>query len=293
MVSQNKWINVKRGFPCPICQHSDWCSVTADGKLTLCHRVPSDRPCTGKMGGWFHRLGGARAMPPPRAAPKSQRTTEPFGALLATWRHQRTTQMTFGLACRLGVFRSSIESLMFCYAPEHKAWAIPMYDADMEIIGIRLRAESGFKWAVEGGHNGVFTPSSGISCGGISGSPYMVCEGPTTAAALLTLGYQDVIGRASCGTCVDIIKEIVSRDRRGVVIMADRDEPKPLKNRPGGFFLPGQEGAEKLAGELTRLVPWTKIVYPLEGKDARDWLKAGATRGEVDAVISNTEDFRA
>jgi hypothetical protein len=47
------WRNVSRSEPCAVCGKPDWCSRTGDGRLVLCQRVASERPC--RRGGWFHR----------------------------------------------------------------------------------------------------------------------------------------------------------------------------------------------------------------------------------------------
>lgn len=50
---------VKKGYPCPICGESNWCSFT--DKIAICMRVPSDQPAESKSGqysGYVHRLDG-------------------------------------------------------------------------------------------------------------------------------------------------------------------------------------------------------------------------------------------
>ena len=37
-----KLVRVKRGRPCPICEKTDWCSVSEDGALAICMRVQSE-----------------------------------------------------------------------------------------------------------------------------------------------------------------------------------------------------------------------------------------------------------
>src|SRR5436305_1811244 len=45
---------VRRGRPCPVCAHTDWCEVRDDGAVH-CMRVPSDTPAR-RQGGWWHHL---------------------------------------------------------------------------------------------------------------------------------------------------------------------------------------------------------------------------------------------
>lgn len=50
---------VNRSNPCPVCGHTDWCGYTE--KVTICMRVPGDKPAQGRYGqyaGYIHKLDG-------------------------------------------------------------------------------------------------------------------------------------------------------------------------------------------------------------------------------------------
>src|SRR5262249_40915656 len=49
-----KLVRVKRGRPCPICDKTDWCSVSEDGTKAICMRVPSEHET--RNGGYLHIL---------------------------------------------------------------------------------------------------------------------------------------------------------------------------------------------------------------------------------------------
>lgn len=53
-MSQNPLRRVSRRFPCPICQHTDWCGVTQDGKFAVCMRVKTSRRTQNQ--GYLHAL---------------------------------------------------------------------------------------------------------------------------------------------------------------------------------------------------------------------------------------------
>jgi hypothetical protein len=183
------------------------------------------------------------------------------------------------LAADLGVTDIALWRLGTRWATPHSAWAFPMYDGRQEMIGVRLRAESGKKWAVTGSHNGLFWPTGLASQADL----LVICEGPTDTAALLGLGF-DVIGRPMCQGLEDLVIDACCRLRpKDVVILADFDEPKPTPG--GGTWRPGQDGARRLADELTLAGIRPKIILPLKGKDARAWVRAGATRETVLTVI--------
>ena len=180
----------------------------------------------------------------------------------------------------LGVTAASLARLGAAWSMGYRAWAFPMFDPAGEIVGVRLRSETGAKWAIEGSHNALFVPDGGLVAE--LAEEIAVCEGPTSCAALLDLGWY-AIGRPSCSAYVAETVQVCRR--RHVVIFADRDEPK--KRPDGTVFYPGKIGAEALAKALHRQALTIKIVYPLKGKDARAWLRAGATADVVRCVVTN------
>ena len=82
-------------------------------------------------------------------------------------------------------------------------------------------------------------------------------------------------GRPSCTGGAEYL--LVYCADRFTVIVADRDGP-------------GHDGAMKLADRLW--IPCgkegVKVITPIHRKDAREWVKGGATRETVDAIIGNT-----
>ena len=85
---------------------------------------------------------------------------------------------------------------------------------------------------------------------------------------------------------VDHIIEFLKGRRRDVIVMADRDEPK---QRPdGSTWLPGQEGAARLATAIKPHVRTVKVVKPPFHKDVREWYRAGATKQVVESIINIT-----
>ena len=273
-----RWIRVTKRDVCPMCGRPDWCMLSPDRAVCLCMR--SESAWSAKQGGWYHKLTAdmPKPIPPPRTRPtwiSGEGQEIDFASIMRDYRMKTDDLTLHRHAMTLGVTADSLRFLGAAWAGPYRAWAFPMLDAQAKVVGIRLRSEKGDKWAVTGSHQGLFVPAVPLT------EPVVICEGPTDTAAAISLGFF-AIGRPSCNSCVDMVVELMRK--KDVVIMGDRDQPKERPN--GTIFLPGQEGAKALALALFEgRARSVKIIYPLRGKDARAWLRAGATRGHVLAAI--------
>jgi DNA primase len=154
-----------------------------------------------------------------------------------------------------------------CWSPDHRAFAFPMYDAEGNVTGIRLRKDQ-FKWSVKGSHSGLFIPYSAIRR--VSLDYLLITEGPTDTAAALTIGFF-AIGRPACLGCerivIDVLKELSVKN---VVMCVDNDEP-------------GLRGAAKLRKMIPYQFKVSKFVPPT--KDLRDFVSHGGTRDLLLSVV--------
>jgi len=193
-----------------------------------------------------------------------------FGALAAEWATGVDLGELGDFAAELGLSVEDLMRLRIGWSARHRAWSFPMHWPDEHIRGIRLRSWDGRKWSVRGGREGLFVP-----VGLDFASRLLVCEGPTDTAALLDLGFE-AIGRPSATGGARLLAELAKRQGpSGVVIVADVDGNEV-----------GQRGARRLATKLLAYVPTVKIITPPDGtKDAREWLRSGATRNDVVTVI--------
>ena len=264
----NLWPFVTKQTPCPICGKTDWCSL-GDSKAK-CMRVESQHPC--KSGGWFHDYNGKVVSLPPKRMQKVVENVAPFMERLhAGWLSFTQPAQITALASCLGVMGEALESLDTTWAAPNNAWAFPMRDDALRIIGIRLRSLGGAKWAVTGSRQGLFIPTHPKPS-----EPAYICEGPTSCAALLSLGLF-AIGRGSCNTGGTLLRDYLRKvGIYRAVIIADNDR----KVRPdGSAWNPGVEGAEKLGKELgIRYVVWVAIP-----KDVRDYIANGGTRAMIES----------
>lgn len=264
------WTRVTAKHPCPICGKPDWCTITPDGTAASCMRIQSEKQLAN--GGYLHRIGAQPSYKPPvrRFRPPPPSALD-FEAMMDAW-IRNTPQDALGtLAASLGVSDLALASLGAGRHSQQAAWAFPMRNGDGKTVGIRLRGDTGDKWAVKGSKEGLFyadgRPNDGIA---------VVCEGPTDTAAALTLGLW-AIGRPSCQGAVDHTMRLCKRLRiNRLLVMADNDAPKKLPN--GKWWQPGFDGAKKLVAALG--LEFKMLAPP--AKDIRKWLQAGATRADFD-----------
>ncbi|MGB2986940.1 MAG: hypothetical protein WBE26_13795 [Phycisphaerae bacterium] len=231
-------------------------------------RVESPKPL--RNGGWLHRLRhshdwhrgrgySARVALPETTGPQD------FGKLAKRYERAATDAAVARFSRVLGVMPEGLRRLHVGWDGE--AWIFPMTDATGVVVGIRRRLRDGRKLSVKGGREGLFIPTDLSEFGKL-----LVCEGPTDTAALLDLGF-DAIGRPSCtgGT-----RHVVALARgRDVVVVSDADDP-------------GQWGATRLASTLQSYCPTIRIILPPPGiKDARAWVRAGATADDIRGTLKN------
>lgn len=283
------WKRVSRRRPCPVCERPDWCLFVGDDdspSAALCMRVESDRPAR-SGGGWLHLLRSdsptwatwkrtyhvaarqAAAEPSRRPAPNIAKLAAEAEATVSPIVPRTMGEDPLTFCNDLGVSPESLRRLSVGYLKSWGAWTFPMRDARGEITGIRLRYPDGRKLSIRGGKEGLFIPS-GLGAGG----RLLIAEGPSDCAALLDLGF-NAIGRPSCSGGVKHIVELVKRlGTAEVVVVADADGP-------------GQRGAERLATALLPYVPSVRVITP-PAKDAREWVRGGATAAEVNTLIEGT-----
>jgi hypothetical protein len=198
-----------------------------------------------------------------------------MAALAARYRAAAGLERLEWFSGGLGVSVAALRRLGVGWCETSRAWSFPMTDASGRVRGIRLRTAAGKKFAVRGGHEGLFVPD-GLD----AGSLLLLCEGPTDTAALLDLGLE-AVGRPSCTGGSGLVADLITRRRpAGVVVVADRDQP-------------GQSGARALALRLAPLCRSLRVVTPpVTVKDAREWKRAGATRAVVLAAVEAAPPFR-
>lgn len=262
---------VNKSNPCTACGHDSWCLLGETA--ALCMRIQSDRPYPMKDGsiGYWHSFDAGK---PRKWVSRPERKEPPKVDIAAIHYAMPTTPLVKieALAESLGVSRLSLMQLHVRWSDDYRSWAFPMRDAFGTIIGIRLRAEDGRKWAVFGSRQGLFIPRRALQ------STAWICEGPTDCAALVTLGLF-AIGRPSCSGGSFILKELLKRlGTKKMVVVADNDHDK--YGNGGQRFNPGMDGAQS----LVRQIPIESCIVTLPTKDVREFIKQGGSKEDILAL---------
>jgi phage/plasmid primase-like uncharacterized protein len=237
--------------------------------------------------GWLHRLRDdpawqARRSSMPRKTRDERKVHRDFRELA----QRATTSISAAdlrwLSDRLGLSEGSLRELEVGMLGD--VFTFPMQDEMGAIIGIRTRRRDGTKACVPGSHNGLFCPGAVFLR-----DPLVICEGPTDTAAAMDLGFC-AIGRPNCNARARMTANLVGHFRPGrIVIFAQRDKINELTGEA-----PGLAGAQELARVLAHPRRRVRIIMPPEGiKDVRQWLRAGATRADVEALIDAAEPIVA
>jgi len=284
----NPWTRVTKKHPCPICGKPDWCTYRPGTRKVACMRVESKKPT--KNGGFLHYTDDAVKRPEPTRIEKRRATHAVTGVDLETLLSSSCTRFSLEFPIdpmtELGVSRLSLLRLETGLIG--KSISFPMRDGFSKLVGFRLRGPDGSKWTVKGTHNGLFIPTGLPPDGPGIAIPLLICEGPTDCAALLDLGYS-AIGRPSCSGGADHLIQYLKGKWRDIVIVSDNDEPKQVGDRT---FCPGIDGAMRLAEALRNYARSIRVIVPKK-KDIREWVRQGATRMVVDALIRNVSYFKA
>lgn len=167
----------------------------------------------------------------------------------------------------LGVSRLSLRLLRVGWSSTSDAFSFPMWRSGSRVIGIRLRSMNGKKWAIKGSRQGLFMPIEWIN----KRNGVVICEGPTDTAAMMTLGF-NAIGRPSALGSHALVEEAVCG--KSVCIISDSDKV-------------GLDSSQRLCRHLKSSHECKRVgILVPPNKDAREWIRCGATRSEVADAIA-------
>ena len=269
------WDRVSQSKPCVVCGKPDWCTRERHGRYDCCMRIESDRPASN--GGWLHNESIDRGQAVELYSVKPERPTLDVWSVLRTW--SATHPMIAILADQLGVTFDSLRRLHTHYNERTSQYGFPMWDCG-KAVGIRTRNPDGTKRSVKHSRAGLFLADDDWTRSSRERDPVLIAEGPTDAAALMSMGYDAVIGRPSCRGQHRLVRVLVRATGRHAVIVADHDGP-------------GRQGAVLLANDLTGVSATVRIVVPPRGNDIRDWYAThGGTKEALDFLIRNARFYR-
>lgn len=262
------WPKFTAQQPCPACKHHDW-TCRHNGDVYICMRVQSPRPS--RDGGWYHRFDGEK----PKYIPARKSTPQVDPLSVTTVKKDLSD-----LAHKLGVTKMSLEALEVVWSDEYGAWMFPMRNGNNEIIGWNRRYENGEKKIVAGTKGGLYIPQVEPIY-----EPFFICEGGSDTAAMYDMGLQ-AIGRFNVNSGAEYIKQYCRQNTiTRVVIIADNDSEKNIKDK---ILIAGRDGALKLKKEIGLMS--CIIIPPPSCKDVRTMMAVmgrDATRNELLERVAN------
>ena len=269
------WDRVTRSKPCTVCGKPDWCTRERHGRFDCCMRVESNRPAAN--GGWLHDGTTTCGDPVELYSVMPVEPTLDVPAILRTW--SASHPMIAILADELGVTLDSLRRLHTHYNERTAQYGFPMWVAG-RAVGVRTRNADGTKRSIRGSKAGLFLADDDWTRSSLERDPVMITEGPTDAAALMSMGYDSVIGRPSCRGQHTPVVALVRAIGRHAVIVADVDGP-------------GRDGAAALADNLLAVARSVKVIVPPRGNDIREWMvNNNGTKAALDVAIRNARYHR-
>ena len=269
------WNRATRSHPCKACGKPDWCGYTADGAVRCMrtdvppegYRLVKSDPHGGNV---FVAGDGAAWQPRRQAKAKPKKPQIDWSGAQVRFINALTDELSAQLEAEIGVGDPWITLFGIGWSKNHQAWTFPMRDHMARVVGIRLRTPEGRKLAIRGSSEGLFMPEIKA----MDTHEVLIAEGPTDTMHLWSLGFI-TIGRPSCRGASEFCKQFVGS--RSAVIVSDKDSP-------------GRAGANDLAGKLADRAGSVKVIEPLYGKDAREWIERGATADEIRVVIDSAKE---
>jgi hypothetical protein len=269
-------VSCTRQRPCPVCRKPTakaigYCVADYQRGLVWCGHCPQ----RGRDA--FFRLDGQHC-PPPATVQFKERPAVDFAPMHEEMRNRITPKNLRAESDALGVHPESLAAVGIGWCDEYDAATFPMYGLNRKVVGIRVRRRrDGKKWAVPGSTNGVFIPQCTWANPDQNGKGRcFVVEGPTDTAAGVDLGLS-IFGLPAALVAHQVIAHYVRG--REVVIIRDGDEA-------------GIKSSDRLSEILIPICPSVHVIRPMIVKDLRAWLRAGATPGLIESVITNTSPRR-
>lgn len=299
LIANRHTARVRRGCPCPICEHESWC--LADESAVLCRRA-TGTGAVGKFGEYGHlyvlnRGAQPRAVRKPPRPPSPTDLDRELRPKAAEWFLRATDSRRDVLAESLGVTGRSLGMLWVGW--DGGAWTIPEWSGSGRIVGIqrrlaRPRPDGPSKLQLPGGRRGlVYCETADMS------SPVLIVEGMTDVAACLSMGVS-AVGRPSNLGGVAFLVRLLGRCDGRLVVVGERDRkphdslPEPVRAKhsphcPGcAACWPGQYGAKTVARQLGQRLGRAVlcVLPPGEAKDIRQWAQEhGGARPALTAAL--------
>lgn len=287
-MAKRQWVRVSKREPCAVCERGDYCTRSADGLLAKCMRIESDRPASGELAGWIHRLADPLPKVEIRRDERVEETTVDWNAMaLSMFTGAKNSRET--LAGQLGVSAQSLERLGVGRGEQRGRWfwSFPERDIRGNVVGIVRRYDDGKKLSMKGGHSGLYFALDWWRDAG----PLFLPEGGSDTAALLTMGLCAIGRPSNLGGTEKLIGILRHVGNRPVIVLGENDlKPErvgtvkqcPKDCRGCSWCWPGYYGARTTAERVGNGLGKTVHCRVVRGaKDVREWLSQNKVDGRA------------
>ncbi len=250
-IGQYNYNRVSQKMPCPVCKRTHWCLISDNGLWFICTKVESSKSYEAYYG-WLHPLGNTEYLAPKKVIKTKDYKHDPTYVRMVYDTLNFDSCWFYRLAEKLNLPPVVFTNLGV--GTRTNVFYFPMFNAQLKLIGLKIRNLDGKKWCLEHSQLGIYVSRSIV----VSKELY-ICEGESDTAALLSHNY-NVVGRASATSCKGILKEFTKQFPK-VTIVSDYD-----------IHGLGFKESCKLARFINRPV---SIVLNREYKDIRKWINSG------------------
>ena len=281
-------IRVTREHPCPVCEKTEWCSVSENGEMIVCMRSESERQASGGSG-WIHFSTDPHAPPieSKRVHPKLS-PSECESLARECYQSPDSPSVRAGLSESLGVSVSALESLRVGAGRDYngRCWSSwPCRDGSGQVIGLTRRYQDGSKKTFPGSRAGVFCRRDWYAAKG----PVLILEGGSDVAAAIDAGLCAIGRPSNTGGAAFLSEALQAHASRRAVLVIGENDAKPEKRGQLDFCpadcagcancWPGKYGAESVATRLG--IPDNVMFPPCEFKDFREMFRGGVWFGPI------------
>lgn len=280
----SKWVRTSKSQRCPVCGSSDYCTVSVNGDVCKCCRVHEGASVRkhGEDGAGIytiHKLSEPVAITNDAVHTFKLSHKRVEGIAKASY---KSCNNLHALSKSIGISQESLKRMRVGYMTSQElkkvgtdcrgkgAWTIPMRSATNYVVGIRLRLQSGRKFSIKGGSNGLFIPANLDSS-----KPLLITEGSSDCLAALDMGFEAIGKPSNTSGHIEAAYFAKQRGFKWCIVVPDNDVHNEKAKKATELGLGRTIECLKSSGISVKVIRATK------SKDLREYLRRGGKRSTI------------